>query len=750
MSLSGLSHSSRLLLVCAGCAATLLLTSCDSSGSPGGEENNPPGEDVGGTLDAQEVAERLRSIDEEVEGAMSGPEVDPDSRSPLRELKQATDNIEGLPGIATTIVHKEATMATVVLENGLSVAINNHPSYVASSKGTSANGHRKEKNDDFRQGNGLRRGESKKAVPDSAQRSGQARMESSSGQKQASTERVLPGSGTAVVAAPFSGTPEAEEIEEDLEQAGYDISPLGGSLEDMRQYSGVGVLYLDTHGVVFQEFEPRESEDGLDPGPMRYGIQTGTEVELNEEWVSEYEQELESGRIILDIDAGKDENTEGEETPTARVAITNRFISEHWDLSGGLAFIHACMLGADDSEVDNGAPTRVRSAILQSSRSLVSFDNVTATRPAWPSIQEAFNLFLGQSSYQQPWNFSQVQRALGRLGRASFPLPNNSTYGLTTKHKVNMVFEGAEGLAVKPFLRRIDVRDRPTEGEGKLRLHGHFGSEQGEVEIDGTPLEVEKWTAETIRARAPTEGPSSTGEVMVRSELGPTSNPAHLTQWEGAVFGHTLAYDGALRADASATVAFRAEIGRVRESPLEQPQPPEEVETHFASASGGVRGSGNYTDSSDPPITAEWKGENEFRVLSRSEVKEGVPQVKTAIETIDGHEFEHDSFVGGKIILRPRAGEAELCYRMYGKITEEFQYGTPLNDTESWEAGFAYLHDLQDHSETTTTTSGLTCVPLQMAQSDKTLTGNPLTVDKNNLSIEVDWENFEAVNLPSP
>jgi hypothetical protein len=726
----------RLLLACVGCAAALLLTSCDIFGFSGGEEDSSPAEGPAGTVDARDVAERIQAIDQEVEAAMSGPDTDPDSRSPMRELKQAVENIEELPGVARTVVHEKATVATVALENGLSVAINNHPTFVEASSGaTSAEG-------DLKEERTSRDGESGEAASDGGRGAADDRQDPTSGRKQVGEGRVLPGSGTAIVAAPFSGTSEAEEIEGDLEQAGYDISPLGGSLRDMRQYSGAGMLYLDTHGVVFQEFVPRESEDSLDPDSMRYGIQTGTEVEINEEWVSEHEQDLASGKIVLAISA------DGEGQPTARVAITDRFVREHWDLSSGLAFVHACMLGAD--EVEDARPIRMQNAILESARSLVAFDNVTATRPAWPSIQRAFDLFLGQFPYQQHWTFAQVQATLKALGLSTFPLPNNSTFGLTTKHEVDLVYKGAGDLAITPFLRRIDVRDRPTKGEGVLRLHGHFGSEEGSVEVDRTALEVEKWTEETIRVRAPTDGPTSTGEVIVHSDAGPTSNPAQLTKWKGAVFGHALAGYGTLRADASATVSFRAEIGRTTGSPMKRPQPPEKVETHFASASGGVRGSGTYTDSGTPDITAEWKGENEFRILNRSEVEGGVPPARTDVVEMDGNELEHDSFVGGKVILRPREGEAELCYRMFGKVTEEFYYHPPDDATESWEFGFAYLHDLQDHSETTATNTGLTCVPLQMAQSDKTLSRRPITVDKPNsdLKIEAAWENFEAVNLP--
>ena len=329
-----------------------------------------------------------------------------------------------------------------------------------------------------------------------------------------------------------------------------------------------------------------------------------------------------------------------------------------------MAFVHACLLGADGNEVGGGDPSRIRNAILQSARSLVAFDNVTATGPAWPSIREAFDLLLGQASYQQPWSIGQAQAALQAIGLSSFPLPDNDTYGWTTKHEVNLVFQGAGQLAVPPFLRRIDVRDRPTEGEGTLRLHGQFGPDQGEVKIEGTPLEIERWTDETIRAHAPTEGPASTGEVAIHSEPGPTSNPVQLTKWTGAVFGHTLTDYGPLRADASATVEFRAEIGRTKEEPLERP-PPDKVVTHFAAVSGGVRGSGSHTDLGDPPITAEWKRESEFRVLNRSEVEEGVPPARTEVVMRDGHEIEHDSFVGGKVILQPREGKAKNPYALW-------------------------------------------------------------------------------------
>lgn len=713
-----------------GVAATLVVAAaaCGGEGTDPPDESTPPPEDT-----AEIVQAVARTANEE----MPGPGPSSDGNDLLDQLQAAAGAVETLPGVAAVRVDQTLLSATAVLESGVPVVImNNRPtgedSTVSLRGAGSPMSHAVEPTDAGAAGS-----------------SGAAEVDADV----PAAERPpaeLPESRRAAVVAIDGGQAQADIVEGRLENRGYEVSELGGSLADMRQYDDLGVLYLDTHGAAFRPVE--DIGDDVTFGDARYALQTSTEVDLERGWFEAHESELLAGDLVLSINGAED--AEGR---TVKVAITEGFIAEHWDLGGGLAFIHACYFGADPFQ--DFDPRPMRDAILTTAETLVTFDNFTNARPAQSSIRQTFDMLLGAGVWSRPWDMGAVRTALAEMGLDTFHKPDwvlgPFEFG---GNQVNVTFHGSDRLALRPSIDRMEVVDNAPDQPGRLTLHGQFGSDPGHVFLGAEELSVAEWTPDRIVTHAPLdlsgrvrttvhdEAPAVNGDEL-------RSNGVDLTKWDGTINARFWHSDPAQdwRVDFSVRLAFRADVHRTRESPTDQvPEYPDEVTTYVSLASSGaVEATGSAVSRSETTSRLLYTGGKDISwILDEDELASGTPKLDSGAEVGSGPE---ESFLGGVVRLRPAAEEAELCGRLYGVWREEFYFRGALDETR--DLSVDVLKQSRDDPHVRAAPNGLHCITLDLPNPDdmrisgESVTVSPTPVDEN-YDVWVGWSDLYARNAP--
>ncbi len=145
---------------------------------------------------------------------------------------------------------------------------------------------------------------------------------------------------------------------------------------------------------------------------------------------------------------------------------------------------------------------------------------------------------------------------------------------------------------------------RVDEEQGLLILTGKFGTDPGEVKINGQDLHVDAWGNEEIKAIIDVDGPKSAGDVVVWSK-GRKSNTRRLTDWrptfrlEFVPGGNTLKWEGELR------LHFRADVASYREEAGHNPKYRMVPFQIAADSYGELEASG---DDGDPNSPTKWEG----------------------------------------------------------------------------------------------------------------------------------------------
>jgi hypothetical protein len=720
------------------------LAGCDSAGP---QQDNPPNDPPTPGLSPAEAAQAVEAIESSLDGSFPSGDTPPSERNFKDELLESVQKVRSLSPVDTVVVHEDVLSATAVLKNGIPFIIANNranpPGAASAASPSPAPSSREEK---------------QSAKP----RRTRAPTSSSTSANSSDSGPVLPASNKAVAAAVAGGGGEASVVRGYLEQAGYDVAPLGGSLQDMRQYGGAGVLYLDTHASAYLPAGQIEVQGdtvaSLASGTYEMALQTSTEVRTTEQWFVDNAQALQDGTIALS--AWPDSTG----AVTAKVAITEDFVEKHWTLAdGAFAMIHSCLLGAnarieEQVGVDFSA---MRNAVLQSANALITFDGYTNASYAKPSIDKTFEILLGRDPHGRPWDLSTTRSALGELGLLTFERPVKALgpieYG--GKNFVNMTFDSAQPQMLAPSVQRIHVVDDADRSKGRLRFEGKFGPDDGKVLVSGTEISVENWKREEVVASTPFSGPTSTGSVRIERPKNVESNRVNLTKWRGNVEGDAyLLLDGQprdVRAESDVTVVFRADVHPTLDRPLdESPDYPDRVTTYISPATqGAIEGKGAYTDADGS--TTRLKGRNDYQILSKAQVdglasKQGGNRMGAA-RRASVQEASPDALAkssvptqfGGEMTLRPKANQAEMCFGMMGFATVE----TTASDGSTTEqrAGFPYSSALTFENRAEGT-APYACLPATLSENLR-MTRSDITV-QTGVEYRMKWGDFQAENPP--
>jgi hypothetical protein len=185
--------------------------------------------------------------------------------------------------------------------------------------------------------------------------------------------------------------------------------------------------------------------------------------------------------------------------------------------------------------------------------------------------QYAFDRLLGLNEYlpeaikQRPFDYVSVKKDLAREG---YDFDRAPTGGIPPVLTYEPGPNGPSGL-LAPSIQYMDV----NEQNGTLILTGQFGSEEPDVEINGSPMSLRTWGPKQIVADLEDSGPRSAGYVVVKSR-GRQSNTRVLTQWRPVFNIQFLEGSGSppLKWEGPIKLHFRADIASYRDESGEDPK----------------------------------------------------------------------------------------------------------------------------------------------------------------------------------
>ncbi len=697
---------------------------CDSTGPESDPSEEPPSD----TFDAARMANTVDQIETELQTTMPSADTPLDERNLYDELLRAAEGVHSLSAVDTVIVHAETLSATAILENGIPYLIGNNRPSAAPPPTTSEGGSATPPS---------RSGSADSTEPRSAKSS--PATPPPDAQKSSHLPATLPQSNEAVAVAVDGGNAVASQVSDKLTEAGYEMSGLGASLQDMRNYDGLGALYLDTHAASYLSIDENSSTT------HRLGLQTSTTVQNPEEWIQNHKQALTDEKLLLSSFGA---------SATPKVAITETFIRDEWAFAdNAFVMIHACFFGADEFTQGGTtwSPTPMHQAILQSAGALVSFDHSTLARYASDSISEIFDLLLGtnEDTYGRPWPLASAQQTLDQKGLNQFQRYGAEILGYEYGgNMVNLTYHGDQSIQLAPSIRRIQVVDDAARDQGRLRLQGQFGTTEGTVTVNSTELSVEQWDAEEVVVQSPFSGAGSTGPVDVTIQNDVASNTVNLTQWAGTMSMTAASMNAEpLEANSTVEVLFRADVHATRETPTSDPSYPSRIQTYISPASEGtLTGEGTHTN--DNGSTVSWTGSSSYSILDKTQV-DGLSTKSTSSPSAPKQTVSIPTQFGGEVLLYPstNTGSAEMCFRMEGTVTSEqtFSDGQTTTTDVTITPGLALARNGPAEGSATT----LTCLPLQWSGPiAPSMTRSAATAELGTLEYEVNWSSFEAQNRP--
>lgn len=639
-------------------------------------------------------AQSVEAIQSIVVESMPGVGVAAEGRDLAGELEALVPELLARPDVLTVILYREAATLQVTLKSGLTmVIVNNRPP---------------------RYDEGVPPALGLAAPPAAVS---------------------VPGATKAIVISIGGGASVATSVGGLLSAAGYSVSTITGTIDQMRGLKGVGAMYLDTHGAAFVPITFDVDATGL-PVNLQvsnavYSLETATIADGA--MLASLESELESGDIVVKFTQSWTGAWD------AKLGITESFILKNWSFRNGVVMLHACFSGAGrftqggqcfgSCPINSGYfdATPVRTAVLDAGADLViGFDHSTWPTQAAPSILYLFDRALGTDMHPpatgqpvRPFDLGAIETGMFQRNLNFFNLGGHAV-GVTFDYRV-----AKDEVTMLPTIESMDIVDDAAAPDGQLTLRGRFGTEVGTVEVDGRQANVTSWAQKLILARVPVAGGGNVGEVVVKNPAGLESNGVPLTEWIGTLKARVRSI-GSQEAEAVIDVRFRADAHAFRQAVEEEAQH-RMVKTYLSPASSGdVTGTGSFSQGG---VTVSWMGSDPIEMLTKAEVDAGAVIQGTG-----------RSVFGGFAMLDADAGTAKLCFSLVGRtLTEVSGLGPP---TQQMSEVIILPQNLFD-----SIASGFPCLDLPLSQSYSMPSGQR-SLNLGNVEIELEWSSFDPVSPP--
>lgn len=620
----------------------ITISGCGEGNVTGPKKKEPP--TVPPIESLEDFAEAVGEMETVVQSVLPDKGTPIEQRNLLTELKMISKKLSALPHVKLVLLYPVSLSAQAVLDNGKSVLIINNSPLIDKNSPNFISGRKHYK------------------------------FNAKSTSNKSATSKLV-GTGKAVIAAFGNGkipNRVVNKLSNMMSSMGYKVTN-GMSVDDMRNYKKIGVLYLDTHSGQFTRATISDSGTiSIEGGRSYLGIETQNEFVRSDDLIK-YKDDLAKNRIIITIDGdgGK-----------AHIGITAAFIKHYWSFDEGLVYLQSCFMGSepfalqnfscyinglfyDDEEcVENPIilhPEYIRNALLEKGANLViGYDNYTNTTDAEPGILFFFDRMLGINKQEKidpplrPFDANEVKAAMDDEDLLTYTVPAYIANAIKAKKfpkkspVVNVKFFGnPDEVSLAPSIKYFEV-EPPTPAKHnteRITLHGNFGKRGGKqgalgkVYLDSKLLTVLEWTSKKIKIEVPY---GLTGNIRVETAPGVKSNDVPLTQWKGEMKVIKESSDKSLKVTMTLDIRFRGDLHRFRNS-LQGEQKYHQAGSFFTPKSSGT-------------VVAE--GENKiYRWYGSSDLKFGINFFRsTGKQTI----------LRGLLSFYPDDEEVEICPNLLG------------------------------------------------------------------------------------
>jgi hypothetical protein len=347
-----------------------------------------------------------------------------------------------------------------------------------------------------------------------------------------------------------------------LEAKGYQVARGTGTIEELMAVQDAGVFCIQTHGGV--------------PGPAKrqrfhllktYYMATGTaRTPAGDEAFADLLDDRTMGYVLVKKDLDERDNY----VYQTSYIVNSDFVRANMTFDPqGFACIQAC--SSFDGEFTSAFFEVGASAYAGWTKSVAADDGYTSIRYLFDRLLGT-NAVLPEDPEQRPFDWLSVLEDMKLSGYATSV--RGSEFRIASR---DSTFEDFGLLA--PSIGWMLVGEACAGGSAanQIYIDGIFGPTQGEVTLNGAPLEVVSWWPSFITCRVPPSGAGSAGDVLVSVD-GHESNPRALTAWRGTMTLVLPGEGGSLKDTIEWDLHFRADVGERRDAPGEPARKPAGVE----------------------------------------------------------------------------------------------------------------------------------------------------------------------------
>jgi hypothetical protein len=428
----------------------------------------------------------------------------------------------------------------------------------------------------------------------------------------------------------------SSQIASMVTKGGYTASSGSASSSSLGGMSGLGVFYIDSHGLSLTEDDGKDTyylmaSEVYDPA------KTATyDVGLRSHFFS----------VLGAKTAVRQPDGSIKEVASGNYAISDRYASANWGANtfsqNSLVFINACS-SAKTALFKNVCFAKGASVYAGWSGDV---DNAFAVKVA-PFL---FDRLLGANKFnvesggpQRPFDYTQAAADMPKHGLTADV--NGVTLSMSQKPSTEF------GL-LTPTISYMGV----DEIKGELTVNGVFGTDEGKVTVGGTELAIKSWGFNSIICDLP---PSISGDtiVEVRSHK---SNVVQLTEWRAHFRTHLDIGLGTLKQDGFLDVNFRADIHSHRDEAHQKPFDPIVPFNQEKDSIGRFNASGIYSAGG---VTTTWQGSSD---LPPRQYNPTTPNLVLSFGSIDAKQMKLDIALEGAatngmtVTIRPPGSTSDL------------------------------------------------------------------------------------------
>jgi len=333
------------------------------------------------------------------------------------------------------------------------------------------------------------------------------------------------------------------------------------SIENLKRVGGDGVFYMFTHGGAGGIPNPPPRKDST----FVMSLWTTDQVDIANEIA--YRRDLDEKKLAYMF------STFDTDKPVSHYGITGEFINAYMSFAeNSIIYMDACN---SNRTVPTGVAFRelVLNKATNKKATYIGWTFETNEYMATQASQFIFDRLLGtnttgsgattipkENPIQRPFDLAKT---FDHLQSKGWTVCAN---GATLKYDTR----ADDDILLTPTIEKLEI----DEYTSLLQIHGSFGSEKGQVTVQGVSIAVadEDWTPNLILCKIPETGDGSAGDVIV-SVHDLKSNIVPLTAWDIKL--NYASDDNGVRMEGVINLKIRADVHPRRTKPGEAPAVPE-------------------------------------------------------------------------------------------------------------------------------------------------------------------------------